>query len=231
MDEQAFEAQLTENRYPTKICWYWILNLRMRFMFGDHAAAIAAAKKAKVLLWASECHIQLLDYCYYAALASAAFYKQASPDGQPELLELLTGHLAQLKEWAENCPSTFQDKYVLVAAEFARIEGRDLDAMRLYEQAIRCAHANGFIHNEAIASEVAARFYAARGFDKIADAYFLEARYGYLRWGAEGKVQELDELYPRLREEGPRPGPTSTIGAPISPPLSKSRKPCRARSS
>jgi PAS domain S-box-containing protein len=63
--------------------------------------------------------------------------------------------------------------------------------------------------------EVAARFYAARGFDKIADAYFLEARYGYLRWGAEGKVQQLDELYPRLREEGPRPGPTSTIGAPV----------------
>ena len=138
-DEQAFEAQLTENRYPTKICWYWILNLRMRFMSGDHAAAIAAAQKAKVLLWASECHIQLLDYCYYAALASAAFYKQASPDDQLELLELLTGHLAQLKEWAENCPSTFQDKYVLVAAEFARIEGRDLDAMRLYEEAIRCA--------------------------------------------------------------------------------------------
>ena len=60
--------------------------------------------------------------------------------------------------------------------------------MRLYELAIRSAHANGFIHNEAIAYEIAARFYAARGFDKIADAYLLEARYGYLRWGADGKV-------------------------------------------
>ncbi len=65
--------------------------------------------------------------------------------------------------------------------------------MQLYEQAIHSAHANGFIHNEAIAYEVAARFYAARGFDKIADAYFLEARYGYLRWGAEGKVRQLDQ--------------------------------------
>jgi PAS domain S-box-containing protein len=214
MDEQAFEAQLTENRYPTKICWYWILNLRMRFMTGDHAAAIAAAQKAKVLLWASECHIQLLDYCYYAALASAAYYQQVAPDGQLELLELLTGHLAQLKEWAENCPSTFQDKYVLVAAEFARLEGRDLDAMRLYEEAIRSAHENGFVQNEGLANELAAQFYLKRGIEKVAQTYLREARYCYLRWGALGKVNQLDQRYPGLAEP-PSVGPTTTIGAPV----------------
>ena len=54
------------------------------------------------------------------------------------------------------------------------------------------------IHNEAIAYEAAARFYAAHGFDKIADAYLREARYGYLRWEADGKVRQLDQLYPQL---------------------------------
>src|SRR5262249_38958835 len=96
-----------------------------------------------------------------------------------------------------------------------RIEGRDLDAMRLYEQAIRSAQANGFVHNEAVAWEVAARFYAARGVHKIADTYLRDARYCYLRWGADGKVRQLDQLYPQLREEKPLPGPTSTIGAPV----------------
>ena len=75
--------------------------------------------------------------------------------------------------------------------------------MRLYEQAIRSAHANGFVHNEALANELAARFYAARGFEKIAHAYLRNARYCYLRWGADGKVRQLDELYPHLREEKP----------------------------
>ena len=75
--------------------------------------------------------------------------------------------------------------------------------MRLYEQAIRSAHANGFVHNEALANELAARFYAARGFEKIAHAYLRDARYGYLRWGADGKVRQLDQLYPHLREEEP----------------------------
>src|SRR6267142_2360275 len=75
--------------------------------------------------------------------------------------------------------------------------------------------ANGFVNNEALANELAARFYAARGFEKIAHAYLQEARYCYLRWGAAGKVRQLDQLHPRLKEEEPVPGPTSTIGASV----------------
>ena len=117
--------------------------------------------------------------------------------------------------WAANCPENFENRAALVGAEIARLEGRELDAEGLYEQAIRSARANGFIHNEALANELAARFYAARGFEKIAHVYLRNARYGYLRWGADGKVRQLDQLYPHLREEEPAPGPTSTIGAPV----------------
>jgi GAF domain-containing protein len=102
-----------------------------------------------------------------------------------------------------------------VAAEIARIEGRALDAMDLYEQAIRSARANGFVHNEALASELAARFYAARGFEQFASMYLRNARDGYRHWGAVGKVRQLEERYPQLRREARAPGPTSTIGAPV----------------
>jgi PAS domain S-box-containing protein len=112
-------------------------------------------------------------------------------------------------------PNNFENRAALVGAEIARIEGRDVEAMPLYEQAIRSARTNGFIHNEALANELAARFYAARGFEKIAHAYVQDARYCYLRWGAAGKVRQLDRLYAHLREEQPVPGPTSTIGTPV----------------
>src|SRR4029077_1632755 len=69
--------------------------------------------------------------------------------------------------------------------------------------------------NEALANELASRFYAAHGFEKIARVYLQDARYGYLRWGADGKVRQLDQLYPQLSEKEPAPGPTSTIGAPV----------------
>jgi hypothetical protein len=86
-------------------------------------------------------------------------------------LEKLKAHQKQIEGWAETCAENFQNRYLLVSAEIARIENRDLDAEHLYEQAIQSAHTNGFVHNEAVANELAARFYAARGFEKIAHTY------------------------------------------------------------
>jgi PAS domain S-box-containing protein len=214
-DEATFEAQLTGDRMALMICWYWILKLKARFLSGDYAEALAAADKAKPLLSSAAAQIQLLDYYYYAALAVAARYENASADKQQEWCELLTAHREQLREWAESHPPTFTDKHALVSAEIARLEGRELDAMRLYEQAIHSARDHGFVQNEALAYEVAARFYAARGFENIAKAYLQHARYGYLRWGANGKVKQLDHLYPHLVEESPAPSPTSTTVASV----------------
>jgi len=214
-DESAFEAQLTGDRMPTMICWYWIHKLKARFLSGDYAEALAAADKAKVLLSASAAHIQLLDYFYYTALTVAARYEKASADKQNEWRDLLTAHREQLREWADNYPPTFADKHALVSAEIARLEGRELDAMRLYEQAIQLAREHGFVQNEGLAQEVAARFYAARGFETIANAYLRNARYCYLRWGALGKVRQLEQSHPQLREDPTKPPATAMFGAPV----------------
>ena len=124
-----------------------------------------------------------------------------SPFEYQQHVQALTAHHKQLVEWAEHCPENFENRAALVGAEIARIEGRELDAERLYEAAIRSARENAFVHNEALANELAARFYAARGFETISQAYLRNARYGYLRWGADGKVRQLDQLYPHLRPE------------------------------
>ncbi len=212
-DEAGFEAQLTGGRMPTMICWYWIMKTKARFLSGAYAEALAAADKATALLWSSTAHFPLIDYYYYTALTIAALYEDTSADAQPRWRELL-GLGDQLREWSDNYQPTFADKHALVAAEIARIEGRDLEAMRLYQQAIRSAHEHGFVQNEGLAYEVAARFYAARGYEDFANTYLRNARYCYLRWGAEGKVKQLDGLHPHLAgaEESRL---TATIGATV----------------
>src|SRR6202166_1701380 len=199
-DELAFEAKLTGDRMPLVICWYWVVKLKTRFLSGDHAEALAAADKAKALLWSLAAQIQLLDYFYYTALTVAALYERASADEQTGWRDLLTAHREQLREWADSYPPTFADKYALVSAEIARLEGRDADAMRLYDQAIQSAHEHGFVQNEGLAQEVAAKFYAAHGAQSIAHACLREARRCYLRWGAFGKVRQLEQLHPHLRD-------------------------------
>jgi PAS domain S-box-containing protein len=215
-DEAAFEAQLTGDRTATMVCLYWILKLQTRFLSGDYAEALASADNAKALLWAVPVHFQRLDYSYYTALTVAALYENASANEQQKWREVLTAHREQLREWAENYPPTFADKHALVSAEMARLEGRDADAMRLYEQAIQLAREQGFVQNEALAHEVAARFYAARGVDKIAHVYLRDARYCYLQWGALGKVKQLDERHPHLQEERALTSGVATIGAPVA---------------
>jgi PAS domain S-box-containing protein len=214
-DEATFEAQLTGDRkISMTCCFYWILKLEARFLSGDYAEALAAADQAKPLLSAAGGQIQLLDYFYYTALTVAALYEKASDEEQNRWRELLTAHREQLREWAENYPPTFADKHALVSAEIARIEGRELDAERLYEEAIRSARDHGFVQNEGLAHEVAARFYTARGFETFANAYLRNARYCYLRWGADGKVRQLDRLHQHLAgSEGHRSA--ATIGSPV----------------
>jgi PAS domain S-box-containing protein len=212
-DEATFEAQLTGERMSLVICWYWFLKLKARFLAGEYAEALAAAEKPKTVLWASPVHIQLLDYFYYTALTVAALYENATADQQNRWHELLTAHREQLREWADAYPPTFADKHALVAAEIARLEGRDPDAMRLYEQAIQSAREHGFVQNEAVAHEVAARFFTARGFDTIAHACLRESRRCYLSWGAAGKVRQLDARMP------PACAPSAASSASRSAPL------------
>jgi PAS domain S-box-containing protein len=215
-DELVFEQHLASKPVlALPECWYWIRKLQARFFAGDFASAVDASLRAQELLWTSPSFFERAEYHFYGGLSRAACCDSAFPDGYRQHFEALAAHHRQLEEWSESCPENFENRAALVGAEIAWIEGSAPDAMDLYEQAIRSAHANGFVHNEALAYELAARFYAARGFEDFAHVYLRKARYGYLRWGADGKVRQLDELYPYLREEEPTPGPTSTIGAPV----------------
>ncbi len=57
------------------------------------------------------------------------------------------------------------------------------------------------MQNEALAYELASRFYRARGFElQFADTYLRDARSCYARWGADGKVRQIDQQHPQLRE-------------------------------
>jgi PAS domain S-box-containing protein len=215
-DEFQFERHLESNPIlALPDFWYRVRKTQARFFAGDYASAVDASLRAQQLLWTSPSQFESAEFRFYGALSHAASWDSASPDHGQQHLEALAAHHRQLEIWAENCPENFENRAALVGAEIARIEHRELDAERLYEQAIRSSHANGFVHNEAVANELAARFYAARGFDTIAHAYLRKARYCYLRWGATGKVRRLDELYPQIREEERLPGPTSTIGTPV----------------
>jgi len=198
-DESSFEASLDPERLPTLVCWYWIIKAQASFIYGNFESADKAFAKARPLLWSTLGLVQNIDYHFFSALTLAAL-----DPGAASLLQLgesrrqIQAHAEQLARWAESCPTTFADKYALVMAEVARIEGRPKEAEHLYEEAIRLARENGLLSDEGIANEVAARFYSSRGAERKAHSYLGEARCCFERWGASGKVRQFDLLDQRF---------------------------------
>ena len=155
-DELRFERHLASDpALALPECWYWIRKLQARFFAGDYASAVDASLKAQRLLWTSPSLFESAEYHFYSALSATRLlrFRDLSRPATGSISRLLAAHHRQLEIWAENCPENFENRAALVGAEIARIEGRELDAMHLYEQAIRSAHANGFVHNEALANE------------------------------------------------------------------------------
>ncbi|MBK9265795.1 MAG: GAF domain-containing protein [Polyangiaceae bacterium] len=137
--------------------------------------------------------VQILvpEYQFWSMLAATSIRSSGLPEGLDEAIEDFEG-------WADRCPQTFQHKHALLLAERCRLQGRDMDAMRAYDQAITEARESGFAHIEGLAAEMATRFHAARDFSLIASAYFRTARNAYGRWGASFKTMQLDRRHPKF---------------------------------
>ncbi|MEZ4600434.1 MAG: AAA family ATPase [Syntrophotaleaceae bacterium] len=205
-NEENFERHLeADPRLAIASCWYWIRKLQGRFFAGDYPSAVDAAARADRLLWTSPSFFETAEYHFFAALAHSACCESAPGVDRSRHLQAAVEHHEQLQIWAENCPANFGNREALVAAEIARLNNRDGEAMQLYEKAIRSSSGSGFVQNAGLAYELAAGFYRTRGFDLIADAYLREAVTCYAVWGAEGKVKQL---------EGKHPGLFRTRGAP-----------------
>src|SRR6202046_21061 len=166
-------------------------------------------------MWKSPPFFEAAEYHFYAALARAATSDSSPSDAQRRSLDALCAPHLQLETWSRHCSENFANREALVGAEIARIEGREGDAMRLYEKAVRSARDNGFVQNEALANELASNFYAALGFETISQAYLRNARSCYLRWGADGKVRQMDYANPHLLQQPAPSASTATIGASI----------------
>ncbi|MBW4497623.1 MAG: serine/threonine-protein kinase PknK, partial [Oscillatoria princeps RMCB-10] len=103
-------------------------------------------------------------------------------------------------------------KFYLVEAERARAISNYSEAREHYDSAIALAQENEYLNEEALACELAGRFYLARGQNRIARHYLQDAHYAYPQWGAVAKVKDLEERYPQFLA----PASSATKSATIS---------------
>lgn len=217
-DAWALEEPDPKPGVAMMISYHWIFRLVEHYLTEDYDAAQRAASRVEAIRWAMRSSIEEAEYVLYAGLTAAALAdRHAVPAADRQSrLDALCRHHDRMAAWAENCPANFGCREALLGAERARLEGRDSLAQTLYETSIQRARSGGFLQVEAIAAELAGRFYAAGGLGVPADAYLRMARDAYTRWGCLTKARLLDFRHPHLNERQPPAFASRTIEMPVA---------------
>ncbi len=173
----------------------------LQYYFGEPLLARESARRAEEYLGAVAGFVSVVQHAFYQSLAILGAYDQIPAEERAEALAKVDANLAKLARWAGHAPANNQHKLDLCRAERARVLGAPMEAMDLYDRAIAGSRRHGYVHEEALSYELAARLYAGLGREEIARHYLSTAYRGYLEWGAAGKCKALVEASPFLAVE------------------------------
>ncbi|MBI3424545.1 MAG: sigma 54-interacting transcriptional regulator [Acidobacteria bacterium] len=195
-DEEAYVETYRGN--PFFSLFYAAAKLQLAYLLGEHAQALSYARQAGALatqqagtIWTPVCD-------FWIGLTLAANYAAAAPDERPAMLAEMERRHAALAVLADNCAVNYRCQALLLAAEMARVSGRQLAALDLYEHALQFAEETHMIQHRALTHELLGRFWLQREQPAAAAAFMIEARACYAQWGAQTKVAELERRYAPL---------------------------------
>lgn len=195
-DDTAFDTRASASQMTLLRFWHHTRILQASFILGRATEAVAAGHAASDLAWSSPGHHELAEHHFYHALALAETCPPAAGSKRTEYLEQISSYQRIHAAWAANCPENFAHKKALIDAELARLEGRELDALRAFELAVRLANREQFVHHEALAQERLAIFCATVGLEAFGRQALAAAIRCYESWGAVAKVEMLRKIGP-----------------------------------
>ncbi len=184
----------------------------LNYIFGKCTDALRFTRKAREFLPGMAGAVDVAIFCFYDALVHLMEYDNQPKQDQEAALERVLEDQIKLQGWSQHAPMNFSNKWHLVEAERCRVQGSHGDAREHYDQAIALAKKHQYINEEALANELAGKFYLERGQTQHARLYLREAHHAYRVWGATKKVKDLEERYPQwLSEKETVADPSRTI--------------------
>jgi signal transduction histidine kinase len=197
-DQEKSLSKLQETNQRTAL-FFWFFNQSiLYYVFGQNSKAIQVSAQAAQYLDGGIAMFMVPLYFWFDALIQLTQFADVTEEEQQPILLKVQEHQDQLQGWATLAPTNHQHRWELLEAERLRVLNQHYEAGDFYDRAIASAKENGFIQDEALANELAAKFYLDWGKEKIAAVYMQEAYYCYARWGAKAKVADLETRYPEL---------------------------------
>jgi len=182
----------------TALAFLYVHKLMLNYLFGDIKSALECAKEFENYAGAVTAMYHDVIYHFYSALSICAAWPELSQMQQTELSIKLQQHREKLKVWAGFCPINHQHKHLLVEAEWHRINDEESEARKAYKLAIELAQDNEFLPEEALAFELASKFWNQLGETEFGGTYTRHAHHRYQLWGALAKAEQLEQDLPAL---------------------------------
>ncbi|HBB34401.1 MAG TPA: serine/threonine-protein kinase PknK [Cyanobacteria bacterium UBA8803] len=180
------------------LLYFYLDKLILSYLFQDLLEALKSADRAEKYLDGGTGLALVAAFHFYDSLTRLMAYSQATSSEQAEILSKVKTNQEKMALWAHHAPMNYRHKFYLVEAERYRVLGEDTSAMDFYDRAIAAAHKYHYINEEALACELAAKFWLAKDKERFAKSYLNDAYYAYTRWGATAKVKDLEARYPQL---------------------------------
>lgn len=197
-DELSLVSQWQSNNEAILLSTMYGFRTLLAYHFEDIPQALSCANAQLPYEYSAKGGYAIARIWLFDALTRLAAYSHSNKRVQKQLLKRINEAHRELGKRARLMPENFQHQYDLVAAEKCQTLGNFTGAIELYDLAIAGAKANEYLQEEALANELAAKFYLAWGKSKIAATYMQDAYYCYARWGATAKIHDLERRYPQL---------------------------------
>src|SRR4028119_1459484 len=172
--------------------------VQLCYRFDDYAQALENIAQLEKYLATATGHIDFVLFHFYDSLVRLAIYADTPQSEQQSILDRVQANQEKMQKWAHHGPMNYLHKFYLVEAERHRVLDQKLEALEMYDKAIALAKENKYLNEEALANELAAKFYLQWGKEKLAQLYLIDAYYSYSRWGAKAKIDSLEQCYPQL---------------------------------
>ena len=195
LSEAEYLQSCEQQKSYMSLFYYYTFKSFIQYLYDKPVEALEAVIEAEKYKEFSIGTVATADHNFFQSLILTTLYPAANFAEQKQYWYQLERNQKQIKIWADNCEANFLHKYLIIEAEIARISGNKLEAMELYDLAIASAKTHGFIQNQALANELAAKFWLGMNKEDFAKIYLRKAYNGYQNWGAKSKVADLENQY------------------------------------
>ncbi|MGM0418561.1 MAG: protein kinase domain-containing protein [Thermodesulfobacteriota bacterium] len=197
MSETKYIDRFRQNKSFFGIMLFSFLKGICFFIHEQYIEALTELKKTESFIKSSLGYFSEVEFYVFKALVKAALYENFSIQEQKDIIE----ETEKISQWlfhrSASAPENYLPRYFIVEAEIQRIKENNDKAARLYDEAVESAEKYNYIQFAAISNELCAKFWTNLNKPKLSRPYYEDALEAYRKWGAFGKVKNLEKIIPK----------------------------------